>query len=211
MGGKPNLTQERRREESNTITTVEYNSSNSIQKEETAAAAVLDKPEKTEPEKIAVPVVSAVRAVPLGEGRRFPPEPVRSWEELVDEMGACDDYLGMVGMRSGLGILFIENKTRILQLFKEHIRLYDKGGGLLFLRDVKQYFANCLCAGSPVCQRFRDTLEAERKQAKKANPYRFETLKDGKRTYQGRPIPDDAPPRPDKESIWSVALHRWGK
>ncbi len=201
-GEKPKLTQENKREEKNTVTTIEYNSSNSIQEEPPAAASVVisNNQEKG-------------RCQTESRGKKsvkpFRQEPVRSWEELVDEMGSCEEYMSMVAARSRLGILLTEHREYALKLFKNHIHLYDKGSTLQCLRDVKQYFTNCMNNKSLVCQRFRDALQKEREKVREKDPYRFETVKDGKRSYFGRPIPKDAPPRPDNYSMWDDSSLRW--
>lgn len=135
---------------------------------------------------------------------------IHSWERFVDEMAADTFWMELVGMRSGLGQLYIDHRAEIVELFRQHIRLYDKGGGLLRLQDVKQYFANYLAAGSRTCQGVRDRLldDIRRRQAS-AGVSPYETIVDGRRTYLGRPIPDDAPPRPDEFSVWDEEKKKW--
>ena len=41
------------------------------------------------------------------------------------------------------------------------------------------------------------------------DPHRYEQLVNGRRTYLGCPIPDDAPPRPDATAFWNEATHSW--
>lgn len=142
------------------------------------------------------------------EGQR-PLQPVHSWEKLVRQLSASREYMELAGMHSGLGQLFVDNQKRILELFAAHIRLYDKGGQLLFFEDVKRYFSNYIAAGSTTCRIVRETLLSELRQRKKDDTHCFETVIGGQRTYFGRPIPDEAPPRPDASAVWDGIRRRW--
>lgn len=106
----------------------------------------------------------------------------------------------LAGQRSGLGRLFIDHQQQIIGLFKKHILLYGKEGGLLFFEDVKRYFSNYIAAGSPTCRMLREELMREIKERESKDVSRFESIVDGKRMYLGRLIPDSAPPRPDNSA-----------
>lgn len=141
---------------------------------------------------------------------QLPLQPVRPWEELVDELGSSQIYMELIGQRSGLGELFINYQALILKYFKEHVTLYGKGSQLLFPEDVRRYFSNFISAGSITCQKLRDRLLSELKTSNSRNINRFEDFTDGKRTYMGHLIPDNAPARPDANAVWDTVLHRWG-
>lgn len=141
---------------------------------------------------------------------QLPLQPVRPWEELVDELGSSQIYMELIGQRSGLGELFINYQALILKYFKEHVTLYGKGSELLFPDDVRRYFSNFISAGSITCQKLRDRLLSELKTSNGRNINRFEDFTDGKRTYMGHLIPDNAPARPDANAVWDTVLHRWG-
>ena len=98
---------------------------------------------------------------------------------------------------------------RILEIFKKHIRLYDKGAGLLFPEDVKRYFSNYIAAGSVTCRTLRETLLKELENTVDKDVNRFESVVDGRRTYLGHLIPADAPPRPDASAVWDDVKKRW--
>lgn len=139
-----------------------------------------------------------------------PVSPIHSWQSLVGEMTADTCWMELVGMRSGLGQLYVDHRAEVVELFRQHIRLYDKGGGLLRLQDVKQYFANYLAAGSRTCHGVRESLLAGiRRREVDAGVSRYETIVDGQRMYLGRVIPDDAPPRPDEFSVWDEEKRKW--
>ncbi|WP_303006322.1 DUF7833 domain-containing protein [Bacteroides congonensis] len=191
-GQKPNETQEKRGEENKSITPVVNNSSNTGGKRETAAVAA-----------------AGMRIVPAEKAGGRPLQQVLPWEKLVDELAASRTYMELAGQHSGLGLLFLEHQQQVIMLFKNHIRLYGKGGELLFLEDVRRYFSNYVAAGSPTCGRLRDVLLQELKERDSGNMSRFESIAGGQRTYLGHVIPDDAPPRPDSSAVWDDVRKRW--
>lgn len=163
--------------------------------------------------------VRTASSVPVGRGMRIravdeegqqPLQPVLSWEVLVDRLADSRLYMELAGQRSGLGRLFIDHQQQIIGLFKKHILLYGKEGGLLFFEDVKRYFSNYIAAGSPTCRMLREELMREIKERESRDVSRFESIVDGKRMYLGRLIPDSAPPRPDNSAVWDDAHKRWG-
>lgn len=163
--------------------------------------------------------VRTASSVPVGRGMRIravdeegqqPLQPVLSWETLVDRLADSRLYMELAGQRSGLGRLFIDHQQQIIGLFKKHILLYGKEGGLLFFEDVKRYFSNYIAAGSPTCRMLREELMREIKERESRDVSRFESIVDGKRMYLGRLIPDSAPPRPDNSAVWDDAHKRWG-
>lgn len=163
--------------------------------------------------------VRTASSVPVGRGMRIravdeegqqPLQPVLSWEALVDRLADSRLYMELAGQRSGLGRLFIDHQQQIIGLFKKHILLYGKEGGLLFFEDVKRYFSNYIAAGSPTCRMLREELMREIKERESKDVSRFESIVDGKRMYLGRLIPDSAPPRPDNSAVWDDAHKRWG-
>lgn len=133
----------------------------------------------------------------------------RSWEVLIDEMEADRSWMNLVGMRCGLGMLYLQHQKEAAMLFREHIRLYDKGGELLRVQEAKYYFANFMAAGSRTCLAVRDRLLLLVQQQEEQNVYRFETLVNGQRTYMGHLIPVDAPPRPNNTDVWDEVLCKW--
>ena len=131
------------------------------------------------------------------EGNHGPLQPVLPWEKLVDQLSTFQSYMELAGQHSGLGKLFVDHQKLILEIFKKHIRLYDKGAGLLFPEDVKRYFSNYIAAGSVTCRTLRETLLKELENTVDKDVNRFESVVDGRRTYLGHLIPVDAPPRPE--------------
>lgn len=143
------------------------------------------------------------------EGNHGPLQPVLPWEKLVDQLSTFQSYMELAGQHSGLGKLFVDHQKLILEIFKKHIRLYDKGAGLLFPEDVKRYFSNYIAAGSVTCRTLRETLLKELENTVDKDVNRFESVVDGRRTYLGHLIPADAPPRPDASAVWDDVKKRW--
>ena len=237
-GRKPNETQERREEEKIGITPVVNNSSNTLAGGAADAATIVEEIPETaatgnsrtaeitgasgssgtsrtsETSEVrtasSVPVERGMRIRAVDEEGQQPLQPVLSWEALVDRLADSRLYMELAGQRSGLGRLFIDHQQQIIGLFKKHILLYGKEGGLLFFEDVKRYFSNYIAAGSPTCRMLREELMREIKERESKDVSRFESIVDGKRMYLGRLIPDSAPPRPDNSAVWDDAHKRWG-
>lgn len=155
-----------------------------------------------------IEIPSLVSRLP-DEGNPCPLQPVLPWEKLVDQLSTFQSYMELAGQHSGLGKLFIDHQKLILEIFKKHIRLYDKGAGLLFPEDVKRYFSNYIAAGSTTCRTLRETLLKELENTVDKDVNRFESVVDGQRTYLGHPIPADAPPRPEASAVWDDVKKRW--
>ena len=206
-GEKANKSQERKEENRKSITTVLKNSSNTDR--EKAAEEVAPGVEIHPAESVRKRPARSIRPAD-DEGQR-PLQAVRSWETLVDELANCSSYMELVGMHSGLGMLFIKHQKRVIELFKDHIRLYSKESGLLFMSDVKQYFSNFMAAGRATCIKVRDALLAEEKTVGEENGSRFETIVAGQRMYLGHVIPSDAPLRPNGTAVWDDRRHTWGR
>lgn len=146
-------------------------------------------------------------------GRPQPPlHPVRRWQELVDGLAEQSSWLEMTCMQSGFSKLLTDHIGPAIAYFKQHIEVYDKGNDLLTMSDVRRYFANFVKAGQRTSQALYQSLlrlDAKQQASAPPNPYRFEQRIDGRRSYLGCPIPDDAPPRPDAHAFWNEASHKW--
>ena len=160
----------------------------------------------------AAPVTAAAAAIATDEeDGQLPLRPYTGWEAMVDEMQADRFWMEMVGMHSGLGELFVGRQQELVDLFKEHVRLYAKEAEMVNLKETKRYFANCLAQGTRTCEMFRQKLYARQAVVRQADAYRFETLVEGRRTYQGYDIPPEAPPRPGATAVWDERAGRWGR
>ena len=138
--------------------------------------------------------------------------PVRPWQNMVDELTTRTPWLETACMQSCYGELLMRNIQKAVEIFKCHIELYDKGGDLLTMSEVRRYFVNYTKAGKPTSQALRETLiafEAKQRATLPPNAYLHEQLINGKRTYLGCLIPDDAPARPSDTAFWNEQEHRW--
>lgn len=133
----------------------------------------------------------------------------RDWKTLVDEMSKCEDYMNQAGLHSGLGELYIANRDRIVELFKNQIELQGKQGDLTCLKQMKSYFSNFVSNGSVTNARLRAALFKEKEAKKAESEFRFEVFVAGQRTYFGHTIPSTAPPRPDSSAVWDDVHLRW--
>ena len=125
---------------------------------------------------------------------------VQSWEKCVDALAKEQAWFDYMAMRSELGKeRFRQQYPEIIKFFKQHIISYGKESSITTLSDAKSYFSNFILPGKPPHQRLLEKLD----EARARNPYRFEDISpDGKRSYCGMPIPDDAPPRPSANALW---------
>ena len=140
--------------------------------------------------------------------------PFRPWQELVDELTVSSSWLDIACMKSGYGLLLMKHIKKAVEVFKEHIIAYDKGGGLQQMSDVHNYFMNFVRYGQPTSRMLQKTLQDFDQEQTAAGllppaPDCYERIIDGRRTYWGCPIPDYAPPRPGKDAIWNDQTRLW--
>ena len=199
-GGKPNETQEKRGEENKSIVPVVNNSSNTAGEVpgDAAVAAATSGKVAAEGKKVAAErckasvegrkavaaskkAVGGMKIVSVDEAGEIPLQRVLPWEKLVDQLAASRSYMELAGQHSGLGKLFLEHQQQVIELFKQHILLYGKGGELLFLEDVRRYFSNYVAPGSTTCRMLRETLLSVLQKAGSTADNRFETLSNGRR------------------------------
>lgn len=114
------------------------------------------------------------------------PAPIEPWHTLIDKLTEESAWLDVACMHSGYV--------------------------LLNMKDTRQYFVNFVRAGQRTSQELHMLLQGLEKQQSAAappDPYRYELLVDGRRTYLGCPIPDGAPPRPDNTAFWNETARSW--
>ena len=138
--------------------------------------------------------------------------PIRPWRELVDGLVEKTPWLEATCMHSGYGALLMRHIKVAVDCFKQHVEVYDKWHDLLNESDARRYFANYTKGGQRTSQALYATLlalDAKQKSAAPPDPYRYEQRIDGRRTYLGCTIPDNAPPRPDATAFWNESTHSW--
>lgn len=140
------------------------------------------------------------------------PAPIEPWHALIDKLTEECAWLDVACMHSGYGCLLKKRIKEAVEIFRQHVILHDNGNALLDMKDVRQYFVNFVRAGRRTSQELHMLLQGlERQQSAAAppDPYRYEQLVNGKRTYLGCPIPDGAPPRPDNTAFWNETARSW--
>ena len=130
-----------------------------------------------------------------------------AWERYVDELQQEEQWKELMAMRTGLKQQFYTLYPRIVENFKQHVRLLGNEGRILSPSDAKHYFCFFLEPGSVTFKR----LVAELQKPVDKGKYKFEDRDPatGKRSYCGVPIPDDAPPRPNDQAVWSDGKWRF--
>lgn len=131
----------------------------------------------------------------------------QSWETYVDELDGEAQWKELMAMRSGLKMQFYPLYPRIVEAFKNHVRILGNEKHIVSLSEAKRYFCFFLTQGSTTFNRLMDELK--RKDGK--DPFRFEyrDKETGQRMYCGLPIPEDAPPRPCDQAVWNPASKKW--
>lgn len=138
--------------------------------------------------------------------------PYQSWRKQVDGLSKNQLFREMVCMRSGYSVLLNKHFDTALEEFKKHIVLLGKEERMNSQEEVRSYFTFYTQAGQRTSQELHMLLQGLEKQQSAAappDPYRYEQLVDGRRTYLGCPIPDGAPPRPDNTAFWNETARSW--
>lgn len=133
------------------------------------------------------------------------------WEESLKNLSEDSCCIDLAYLHCGYGALLKRRFKDAVEYFRRHIILYHKQDNLANEYEVYRYFANFTAAGGRTSGELRNYLlqldEADR--LKHPNIYRYEKLIDGKRTYNGCPLPSDAPPRPNDHCLWNDATRKW--
>ena len=135
---------------------------------------------------------------------------IRPWQQYVAELSPDSEWGQIVCMKSGYGTLLLKHWETAKELFRQHVIAMGKEQSLLTQDEAKRYFMSFAATCQKTAGELRQQLlRLEQAAAGTDAPYRYEQRLDGRRTYNGRPIPDDAPPRPDDHSTWNSRLKRW--
>ena len=123
-----------------------------------------------------------------------------AWEQYVDSLQQEEQWKELMAMRTGLKKDFYKFFPRIVENFKQHVRLLGNEGRILSPSDAKHYFCFYLDPGSVTFKKLWEELHKPIDKGK----YRHEDRDPatGQRSYCGVPIPADAPPRPNGQAVW---------
>ncbi len=132
----------------------------------------------------------------------------KEWTTHVDKAFTDEMWLDVVGMKSGLGLLFKDNCMVFKQLFKEQVILVSKTETIRCASDAKRYFANCMHSGTELFAKMVNYLHEV---LNKEDPFPFEDYDKamGIRRVFGVVIPVGARPRPDCTVRWNVEENDW--
>jgi len=130
-----------------------------------------------------------------------------AWERYVDELAKEQQWVEVMAMRSGLGLVFVNRFPEVLRLFKRHVQAVGNEKDIQSPGDAKRYFCFYNTPGSAP---FRQLVEELQKPVDKGK-YKHEDidLATGARSYCGIPIPSDAPPRPNNQAVWDGRKWRY--
>ena len=96
---------------------------------------------------------------------------------------------------------------QLLPSFTAFLRLRGEEHTVTGLSDAKRRFMYWMKSdeGRQAVKQLQITADA----GEENDPYRYETLAGEQRTYMGRPIPADAPPRPNSWAVWDDQTEAW--
>jgi len=123
-----------------------------------------------------------------------------AWERYVDELAKEQQWIEVMAMRSGLGLVFVNRFPEVLQHFKRHVQAVGNEKDIQSPGDAKRYFCFFNTPGSVTFRKLMEELQKPIDRGK----YRYEDYDPatGQRSYCGVPIPSDAPPRPNSQAVW---------
>lgn len=135
----------------------------------------------------------------------------RTWELLLDKIFREQCWVEIQAMHSGMRQRFMEQLPQILDFFKSHVRTYGKEDTILSESDAKSYFSNFIRPASATRKALDAYLAMQQRTERTHDPYQYEQRdpQSGARSYCGRLIPEDAPPRPNENAVWSEELQEW--
>ena len=143
--------------------------------------------------------VSVLASVPASVSVSVPT--TQAWERYIDELLQEKQWIEVMAIRSGLGLVFVNRFPEVLRLFKLHVQAVGNEKDIQSPGDAKRYFCFFNTPGSAP---FRQ-LVAELQKPIDKGKYRYEDNDPatGQRSYCGVPIPPEAPPRPNAQAVWS--------
>lgn len=135
----------------------------------------------------------------------------KPWTVYLDEAFNDRIWVEIQAMQSGLGLAFMEHLPAVKELFRTHVIAQGAEKNLYNSADVRSYFSNFNRVGMPTHRRIADLLKRASKPSRENDRYRFEQRDPvtGVRSYCGRSLPADAPPRPSENAVWSDELKQW--
>lgn len=139
-----------------------------------------------------------------------------SWMKYVEPLKQEQTgWQDVVCMKSGYGTLLRRRWQKAIEEFVRHVIEHDQGHTIHTTHDARYYFASFARLSVKSGVKLRDTLQQiedeEARMRSEGDPYRYELNIDGVRYAAGRPIPNEAPPRPTSTAVWNDATGEWGE
>ena len=123
-----------------------------------------------------------------------------AWERHVDELAQEQQWIEIMAMRSGLGLVFVNRFPDVLKHFKQHVQAVGNEKDIQSPSDAKRYFCFYNTPGSVTFRKLVDELQKPIDKGEYKYEDRDPTT--GERSYCGVPIQADAPPRPNDQAVW---------
>ena len=119
-------------------------------------------------------------------------------------------------LHSGYPLLLDRHWEEAVVGFIHHIIAYDKADEIRSEQNVHYYFASFVSRYNISGKKLLAQLKQKETSSRKTEvtpsfpgANEFEEERGGKRYADGKPIPNDAPPRPSATAVWDAGGHQW--
>ena len=146
-------------------------------------------------------IITSLKSESEANSCSSPEELLRSVAEMKHET----IWQEQMAMKSGMGLKFAAHFDALLLAFSTYISLIGEENSIPTVNDAKRRFFFWMQSAD--CKQLMARLQKQEEAA--PDPYRFETLVDGRRTYCGMLIVEGAPPRPAINAVWDDDGHCW--
>jgi len=126
--------------------------------------------------------------------------------QVINQIPRQTHWLGNIAKNTSHGKQVVHYLQPLLTEFEAYLCLTAQENTIKTLEDAKRrfFYWSCSQAGKESITRLRQTAAPPQQDI-----YRYEQHQEGKRTYFGRTIPDDAPPRPTDRAVWDDETREW--
>ena len=146
-------------------------------------------------------IITSLKSESEANSCSSPEELLRSVAEMKHET----IWQEQMAMKSGMGLKFAAHFDALLLAFSTYISLIGEENSIPTVNDAKRRFFFWMQSAD--CKQLMARLQKQEEAA--PDPFRFETIVDGQRTYCGMPIEEGAPPRPAINAVWDDDGHCW--
>ena len=146
-------------------------------------------------------IITSLKSESEANSCSSPEELLRSVAEMKHET----IWQEQMAMKSGMGLKFAAHFDALLLAFSTYISLIGEENSIPTVNDAKRRFFFWMQSAD--CKQLMARLQKQEEAA--PDPFRFETIVDGQRTYCGMPIEEGATPRPAINAVWDDDGHCW--